>query len=55
MYYFNFALYDPKVDKATVLFLYVPLNQKRIKISTRQKIHPRMWDFTKKKVVENLA
>ena len=51
MYHINFALHQPKSKKRTVIYLYVTVNQRRIKISTRQNVLPRMWDSKNKRII----
>ncbi|MEZ4951412.1 MAG: hypothetical protein R2784_18795 [Saprospiraceae bacterium] len=52
MYSINFNLKQTKAKNPTLIFMYVSVSKKRIKISTKQLIHPDLWDF-KKQFVTN--
>lgn len=52
MYSISFNLKQPKGNKPSLIYMYVHINKKRIKISTKQRIHPALWDF-KRQFVTN--
>lgn len=53
MYSINFNLKQSKAKKPTLIFMYVSVTKKRMKISTKQRIHPDLWDFKKQFVTKS--
>lgn len=53
MYSISFNLKQPKASKPSLIFMYVFIHKKRIKISTKQRIHPTLWDFNKQFVTQS--
>ena len=53
MYAINFNLKQPKAKKSTSIFMYGSVSKKRMKISTKQRIHPDLWDFKKQFVTKS--
>lgn len=49
MYKITFNLKTPKSQTESLIFLFVTINNDRIKISTQQTIIPYLWDFNKKR------
>ncbi len=54
MYSHSFNLRDPKSKEAATIFLYVTFNGIRVKISTREKIIPLLWNQVQKRTTKSL-
>jgi integrase len=50
MYFINYSLHNQKSKKETSIFLFVTHNKRRLKLSSREKIHPHMWDTKNKRI-----
>jgi integrase len=53
MFNLTFNLKESKSNQPTLIFLYVTVNNQRIKLSTRQKILPDLWNFDQRAVTKS--
>jgi integrase len=53
MFSVTFSLKNPKSRKETLIYMFVFYNKERIKISTRQRILPSLWDQKKRAITKN--
>jgi hypothetical protein len=54
MYSVRFNLRNPKSDQETTIFVYVTANALRIKLSTKQKVLPDLWNAKSRRVTRSI-
>lgn len=55
MHFINFSLLNPKSKTESLITVYVTIDGERVRLSTKQRIHPKMWDAKRKGITTSNA